>query len=209
MSIRSLLAIGLLALSGAASAGIVTTNHSNTQYIAINDGQPANPFPSAINITGLRGSITNVTVTLNGFGHSWPGDVHAWLVSPSGQSIELMPHIGGSGDVWGASFTFTPTSGPWGYVANLSALNGAAAAQNGNWQLFVSDDAWADVGSIANGWTVSITRNTFTTCAAEGFSGAKLTLCRQVCELNQGTTLLSAYLKAWMAMYRTEPPCAN
>ncbi len=51
--------------------------------------------------------------------------------------------------------------------------------------------------------------DSFTTCAAEGFSGIKLTLCRQICEVPQSPATLSALIKAYMAAFRQEPPCAR
>ncbi len=51
--------------------------------------------------------------------------------------------------------------------------------------------------------------DTFTTCSAEGFTGIKLTLCRQICEVPQSPATLSALIKAYMAAFRQEPPCAR
>lgn len=47
----------------------------------------------------------------------------------------------------------------------------------------------------------------FTTCAAEGFAGAKLSLCRQVCEIPQSPTKLAGLVKLYVSTYRTQPPC--
>ena len=47
----------------------------------------------------------------------------------------------------------------------------------------------------------------FTTCAAEGFTGSKLTLCRQVCEIAQTPARLASLTKLYMTAYRTLPPC--
>ena len=49
----------------------------------------------------------------------------------------------------------------------------------------------------------------FTSCAAEGFIGAQLTLCRQVCEINQTPSTLTGLIKLYTAIYRTAPPCAR
>ena len=49
----------------------------------------------------------------------------------------------------------------------------------------------------------------FTSCADEGFSGSKLTLCRQVCEIEQTPTRLTSLIKLYMSAYRSEPPCAR
>ena len=49
----------------------------------------------------------------------------------------------------------------------------------------------------------------FTSCAAEGFSGTKLTLCRQVCEMHYTGTKLNALIRTWTSLYHQDPPCAN
>jgi hypothetical protein len=49
----------------------------------------------------------------------------------------------------------------------------------------------------------------FTTCAAEGLTGGKLTLCRKICEVDQTPTALSGLIKLYRAAYRENPPCAN
>jgi hypothetical protein len=49
----------------------------------------------------------------------------------------------------------------------------------------------------------------FTTCAAEGFSGTKLTLCRQVCEMHYTGTKLNALIRTWTSLYHEDPPCAR
>lgn len=49
----------------------------------------------------------------------------------------------------------------------------------------------------------------FDSCSAEGFSGTKLTVCRQVCESTLTSTNLSAMIKLYSTLYGTEPPCAR
>jgi len=200
-----------------AQAATITTNYSNPQTIVINDNQPASPYPSPIAVSNLTGGdITSVTVSLNGFRHTYPNDVDVFMVAPGGQQVSLMPRAGGSADVSNVNLTFTAastatlgtpiTSGTYG--ANLTPLNGPALAQNGTWQLFVRDVVGIDVGAFDGGWTLSIIRNQFTTCADEGFAGGKLTLCRQVCEVPQTSTKLTGLIKLYMSTYRTAPPCA-
>lgn len=48
----------------------------------------------------------------------------------------------------------------------------------------------------------------FTSCAAEGYIGSKLTLCRQVCEIDQTPTRLLSLIKLFKTAYREDPPCA-
>lgn len=49
----------------------------------------------------------------------------------------------------------------------------------------------------------------FISCADEGFTGSKLTLCRQVCEIDQTPAKLTSLIKLYMTVYRSKPPCAN
>lgn len=114
------------------------------------------------------------------------------------------------------SGTFLPTSGPdigsmpapaplGPYSLQLSSFNGSAA--NGQWQLYVADFYSIDSGSIAGGWSITLT-SSFSTCRAEGYSGSKLGLCQQICEKNYSGAKLSALIKVWMALYRQAPACS-
>ena len=47
----------------------------------------------------------------------------------------------------------------------------------------------------------------FTTCAAEGYTGIKLTMCKQVCEMNYTGIKLNYMIKMWVAAYHESPPC--
>lgn len=49
----------------------------------------------------------------------------------------------------------------------------------------------------------------FTSCADERYTGAKLTLCRQVCEIDQTPARLTSLIKLYMTTYRAAPPCAR
>ena len=49
----------------------------------------------------------------------------------------------------------------------------------------------------------------FSTCEAEGYAGAKRTLCQQVCEIDQSPTRLLSLIRLYKAIYRTDPPCAD
>lgn len=52
-------------------------------------GDPSNPFPSNIYVSGLSGSLSNVTVLINGIAHPSVGDVEMLLVAPSGNMLDL------------------------------------------------------------------------------------------------------------------------
>src|SRR5688572_5164563 len=77
-----------------------TTTFSNTTAITITDGPvapaPASPYPSTITISGLTGTVTNVTLTISGFTHPRPADVDMLLVGPGGHTFVFCSDVGGS-----------------------------------------------------------------------------------------------------------------
>jgi subtilisin-like proprotein convertase family protein len=165
-----------------------TATFSNTASITINNSGPATPYPSTINVSGMEGTISKVTVTLDGFSHTWPSDVDVMLVAPNGTNTILMSDPDLDEDVTNLTLTFddsavnlvpcgsTLTSGTYkptncgggdsfplpapmpNPVVALSNFNGGNP--NGDWRLFVVDDIGGDSGSISNGWSITIT----TTC---------------------------------------------
>jgi IPT/TIG domain/Proprotein convertase P-domain len=140
---------------------------SNSGPIAIPAWGQANPYPSAITVSGLGGTITNVHVTLTGVSHTWPEDIDVLLVGPSGQSVVLLADAGGGEGINNINLTFddaAPTLVPSPIVAGtyrptnggaLSVFNGTAP--NGTWNLFVYDDLGGYSGAIAGGWSLDIT----------------------------------------------------
>jgi subtilisin-like proprotein convertase family protein len=146
-------------------------------------GAPANPYPSSINIAGVTGTVSKVTATITGFSHTFPSDVDILLVGPGGQKIILLSDAGGGTDAVNTNITFddaapvvgtTIVSGTFRptnvtatgdvfpapapaapYGSALSAFNGISP--NGTWSLYVVDDAGIDSGSIAGGWSLTIT----------------------------------------------------
>jgi hypothetical protein len=84
-----------LALTG--SAGAVT--FSNPAPITINDATnttpaAATPYPSAIAVSGVVGTVTKVTASFHGFHHTCSQDVDTLLVGPQGQRSILMSDAG-------------------------------------------------------------------------------------------------------------------
>ena len=152
--------------------------------VSIADNQPGSPYPSGINVTNQGGTITKVTVRLDGLSHTYPDDLDIALVSPAGTAVMLMSDAGGSTDLNSVSLTFDssatatlPTSAkissgvfrpvnygttdtlaapaPGGtYSTSLGTFNGLPAA--GNWRLYVMDDSGTDVGTLAS-WALTIT----------------------------------------------------
>ncbi|MDX6692739.1 MAG: hypothetical protein QOF02_342 [Blastocatellia bacterium] len=188
-----LAALLILTLNLSAFAVVFT----NPAPITINDRTStigaSTPYPSSITSSGLTGTITNVTVTLSNFNHTFPDDVDVLLVGPGGQKFILMSDVGGGNGVNNATFTFDdaaaiampdsgllatgsyrptnigatdtfPTPAPAGPYLNpatagaatlATAFNGGVA--NGQWDLYIGDDAAGDVGLVANGWSVTVT----------------------------------------------------
>ena len=174
----------------------IVSNFSNAGAITLPDFGRATPYPSTINVSGLGGTVTKVTVSLNDLSHSFADDVDVLLVGPTGASTVLMSDVGGFGGVFPVTLvlddaapaslpdsgplvsgTFRPTNigvtdsyaapapaGPYG--TQLAAFNGANP--NGPWSLYVFDDLPGDSGSIAGGWTLSITTSALTCATACG-----------------------------------------
>lgn len=157
---------------------------SNNAPIAISDNTIATPYPAEINVSGVRGTIQKLTVTLNDFQHTYPDDVDVLLVGPNGQSTVLMSDVGGGVNLTGISITlddsangFLPDSvtfqsgvyKPTDFEANdnfpppapasphsstLAVFNGTDA--NGAWRLFVVDDTGQDAGFLVSGWSLTV-----------------------------------------------------
>jgi uncharacterized repeat protein (TIGR01451 family) len=162
------------------------TNFSNTAAITIPNQGPGVPYPSTINVSGLNGQVTKATVTLYGLTHTFPRDINALLVSPTGGNVLFMSHVGGGHAVTNpvtltfddaaasvllagaplVSGTNQPSSYPGAVAFPEPAPSGSygstLAAVNGHdpngvWSLYVFDDTTGDGGLIAGGWSLTIT----------------------------------------------------
>ena len=161
-----------------------TKSFTNTTAIAILDNTAASLYPSVINVSGLGGAVTNVTLTLRSFSHEWGRDVDALLVGPAGQTLMFMSDAGTGPTVTNGNLTFSngaasflvltghvaagtykPTDydpgdvmaapAPVGpYATNFSVFNGQIA--NGAWSLYVVDEGVGDTGNIAGGWSLTV-----------------------------------------------------
>jgi hypothetical protein len=143
------------------------------------------PYPSTIAVSNLVGSISRVTVALEGLSHEVPDDLDVWLVGPGGTTVLLMSDVGDGKAVTGIRLEFNdaaaariPDSGPLlsgSYKPTdaapaddptplmpggilLQNLGGFAGRDpNGPWSLYVVDDtAWGG-GAIASGWRLNLT----------------------------------------------------
>lgn len=145
--------------------------------VTIRDNGIADPYPSTVNVAGVSGLISRVTVTLLGFSHPYPDDVDILLVAPDNTAVMLLSDAGGGfsasnlritlrsdgeampDDAALSSTAYAPAdyepgdsipSAPAGpYTANLGQFVGKAP--NGLWKLYVVDDTFPDAGSLA-GW---------------------------------------------------------
>lgn len=160
------------------------TTFANPTFISIPDHGAATPYPSTVVVSGLTGVVGKVTVTLDQVSHSFPDDINVLLVGPQGQNLLLVAGAGGGHPVTNLvltfddaatnslpnsdellSGTFKPTAyktvtvfprpapaGPHG--TSLAAFNGSDP--NGTWSLYVFDDTVGDAGSIAGGWSLTL-----------------------------------------------------
>ncbi len=177
-----------LSLTVTAWAGAGTT-FSNSSPITINDPVAtgiSNPYPSNISVSGLMGTVTNVSVTLNNVNHTFIPDVDILLVAPTGANLILLSDVSSGNDITNTTFTLddaaagtVPTTGtlsPGTYKptniagadvfpapAPAASANTTLAAAfngidpNGTWSLYATDDFAVDLGTIGNGWTLSVT----------------------------------------------------
>lgn len=147
----------------------------------------AGPYPSAINVGGLPASGVRVkSVTLNGVNHTWPSDIDMLLQAPNGSNVILMSDRGGSADIVNATLVFddaaatdlpnanivsgtykpTNVAGPDVFTApgpgSVNQINPRLANFtgnfNGDWKLFIVDQAAGDVGAITS-WSITFEVN--------------------------------------------------
>jgi uncharacterized repeat protein (TIGR01451 family) len=165
------------------------TSYANATSIIIPQFGPATPYPSEILVSGLtnlQGSnllVGKVTVTLNGFAHTFPHDVNVLLDSPSGQELIVMGHAGGPYNATNltlnfddaatksvptgqlVSGTYLPTDyAPADLFPGLPPASGAdvlalfnGTNPNGYWSLYVYDDTPGNAGVITGGWSLGLT----------------------------------------------------
>ena len=171
-----------------------SASFGNSALINIPTGSAtATPYPSTVNVSGLSGTVTKVTATLNGLSHAFADDVDILLVGPGGQTIILMADAGGGAKPSNVTLTFdddaalalpdgsplpSGTYRPGNYAGSdtfpapapgppygsaLSVFNGTSP--NGAWKLYVTDDfSSLDGGSISGGWSLTIQTATRQCC---------------------------------------------
>ncbi|MBC8094581.1 MAG: DUF11 domain-containing protein, partial [Akkermansiaceae bacterium] len=174
--------------------GTATTIFSNTNSIVLNDNGPASPYPSTILVSGVGGSLTKATLSLNKFTHSFPQDIDALVRAPSQQAVLFLNNAGSANAANNLNLTFDdaagstlpqgslssgtykpsvynpitvfPATAPAGpYPTNLSTFNGSNP--NGIWSLYVIDDSPVNSGTIANGWSLTLSTLAIVSAAAD------------------------------------------
>jgi extracellular elastinolytic metalloproteinase len=166
-----------------ATTGAVT--YSNAAAISIPVLGFAQPYPSVVSVPAVPGAVTGVTVTLNGFTHTFLNDLEVLLVGPAGQRVMLMSRIPFATGYTG-NLTFSdaglpfpdglsaglvrPTGSGWTgsipapaparpYASALSSLAGTNVV--GPWSLYVYDWFNGDFGAVNGGWSITFTTGDF------------------------------------------------
>ena len=195
LSLVAMVAAVALAPSSASAA---TVSFRNSAEIAVPDAGTASKYPSTVNVDNLRGPVTDVQVTLNGLSHTRPRDLDVLLVAPNGSRSVLMSDVCGDGDLSNRTFTFHSNGGlpdmgdaecPNPNYADSNRgipdnwpgviLGGGDELANwhkkviqGAWKLYVVDDEAGDSGTIARGWSLTLTTGPVDVLIpAEGASG--------------------------------------
>ncbi|MFN7177456.1 MAG: PEPxxWA-CTERM sorting domain-containing protein [Thermaurantiacus sp.] len=180
--------IGVAACAAiAAPASATETTFANPTPLGVpgvGTSGPASLYPSTILVSGLTTPVSKVTATITGFSHTFPNDVGAILVGPTGLRTALFNGAGSGIDAVNLTWTFDddaasplPSSGalssgtfrpsnyfpgdnfplaPAGpYATAMSIFLGADP--NGDWSLYVYDFIGGDTGSISGGWSLTFT----------------------------------------------------
>jgi subtilisin-like proprotein convertase family protein len=90
------------------------TTFTNATAVVIPSSGAATPYPSSIVVSGLTGTISNVSVTLKNLSHTFPEDVGMLLVGPGGQKFVIIDGVIG-GTPW-ANITYTLTDSAAGLI---------------------------------------------------------------------------------------------
>jgi len=89
-------------VQNAAAGPAVFSNSTPIDIPATNSGtdpEPAVPYSSDLDVLGLTGVVTGVSVTIHGLTHSSPDDLDMLLVGPSGQAFHFWSDVGGANSV--------------------------------------------------------------------------------------------------------------
>lgn len=118
----------------------VFTNSTPIEIPATNsttDPEPVIPYPSDIDVLGLSGVVTNVSVTINGLTHSSPDDLDMLLLGPSGQTFHFWSDVGGTNAVSNITVTVADN-------ATRPLPDSAALVDGGTYEPFNADTTGDD-----------------------------------------------------------------
>lgn len=98
---RALAGILLMALAGLSAAATFSNATTITSPVGAGTsgtglGVPYSPYPSAITVSGMTGTISKVTVTINNLSVDRPDDMAMVLVGPSGANLVIISDLGGN-----------------------------------------------------------------------------------------------------------------
>jgi len=99
--------VGLLLAAGLHASLITFTNSTS---ISISATGPADPLPSAIEVSGIE-SASAVTVSLMGLNHTTPNNIDVLLVGPGGSTMMILSDAGGTKDWSGVDLTLSDDAG--------------------------------------------------------------------------------------------------
>ena len=144
---------------------------SNTGSIALNDPDSqsngnnnaiAGPYPSNIFVSGLTGTISDVTVQLSNVSYSFSQDIDALLVGPGGQTLILVADLGPNGGASAGANNSTLTlsdagtlptmNTPWGSSSTFKPVN--FGGFNEVWESPAPAGPYGDPGTAGTGATL-------------------------------------------------------
>jgi subtilisin-like proprotein convertase family protein len=123
VKVRGLIAVLCLALAGttASTAGAATYNEPGPLVMGGNTAGPLLPYPSQTVVTGLRGPVASVRVSVHGIAHQSVGELLVLLQAPAGESVMLMRRACGSWDSVPSPLDFTFDDAAAGLLPNTGA----------------------------------------------------------------------------------------
>lgn len=187
-------AAALAALPGMANAA--TFQNGQPILVSSTFNTPGNPYPSPIQVSGVKGPVSKVKVTLAGYNDNDPS-VDFMVVGPTGDAVTVWGDLCSGQDLDGEVFTFdddAPTalgafcagdsgtykpSGPQpgdipfpGIAAGFTQGSKLSVFRNqnpnGQWRLFSRAAAQGGIGGqLAGGWSLEIETADVPDCAGK------------------------------------------
>ena len=130
-----------LLIAGGITPAFLCQTFSNADPITFSDNNTALLYPSSISVTGVSGTISSLTITLNNLSSSAPSNLDMLLVGSLGQEFIIMNAAGGSSSINNINLTFsdgapssltTPiSSGTYKPTVNAFSANFSSSAPAG------------------------------------------------------------------------------